>query len=221
MWPGANGLVNWAEQRADSSYAALLLGALPIWTALIDAVWRRQRVSWRLIAFLAIGFAGIGLLTIPKLLTSEGANLASILMLIAAPISWAVGSLLQLHRPVSVSPLVSSAYLHLMGGAGFVLLFFVTREPWPVPTAQAWAAVGYLTIVGSIVGFTSYVQALHLLPTSIAMTYAYVNPVVAVILGWIMLREGVSLVMVAGMALTLVGVWGVFRERYRKSPASS
>ncbi len=221
MWPGANGLVNWAEQRADSSYAALLLGALPIWTALIDAVWRRQRVSWRLIAFLAIGFAGIGLLTIPKLLTSEGANLASILMLIAAPISWAVGSLLQLHRPVSVSPLVSSAYLHLMGGVGFVLLFFITCEPWPVPTAQAWAAVGYLTLIGSIVGFTSYVQALHLLPTSIAMTYAYVNPVVAVILGWMMLREGVSLVMVAGMALTLIGVWGVFRERYRKSPASS
>ena len=61
MWPGANGLVNWAEQRADSSYAALLLGALPIWTALIDSVWRRQRLSGRLLAFLAIGFAGIGL----------------------------------------------------------------------------------------------------------------------------------------------------------------
>jgi len=220
MWPGANGLVNWAEQRTDSSYAALLVGALPIWTALIDSVWRRQRISWRLMGFLVIGFAGIGLLTVPQLMDAEGADLVSILMLIDAPISWAVGSLLQLHRPVSVAPLVSSAYLHLMGGMGFALLFFIMREPWPAPTAQAWAALGYLTIAGSIVAFTSYVQVLHLLPTNIAMTYAYVNPVVAVILGWIMLREGVSLVVLAGMGLILLSVWGVFRERYKTQSAS-
>jgi drug/metabolite transporter (DMT)-like permease len=78
----------------------------------------------------------------------------------------------------------------------------------------------YLIIAGSILGFTSYVQTLHLLPTHIAMTYAYVNPVVAVILGWIILREDLSLIVVAGMGLILVGVWGVFRERYRRAPLS-
>jgi drug/metabolite transporter (DMT)-like permease len=218
MWPGANGLVNWAEQRADSSYAALLVGALPIWSALIDSLWRRQRPSLRLIVFLVIGFAGIGLLTVPKLLAAEGADLITVLMLIAAPITWSIGSLLQIHRPVSVSPLVSSAYLHLMGCVGFLVLFFVTREPWPVPTAQAWGALSYLIIAGSIVAFTAYVQTLHLLPTHIAMTYAYVNPVVAVILGWIILREDFSLIVVAGMGLILLGVWGVFRERYRRAP---
>ena len=219
MWPGANGLVNWAEQRADSSYAALLVGALPIWTALIDALWRRQRPSWRLLVFLVIGFAGIGLLTVPKLLAAEGADLVTVLMLIAAPITWAIGSLLQIHRPVSVSPLASSAYLHLLGGVGFAVLFLVTREPWPTPTAQAWGALAYLTIAGSIVAFTAYVQALHLLPTNIAMTYAYVNPAIAVILGWMMLREGVSFIVLAGMSLILLGVWGVFRERYHRKPA--
>ncbi len=220
MWPGANGLVNWAEQRADSSYAALLVGALPIWTALIDSLWRRQRPSWQLLAFLVIGFAGIGLLTVPQLLVAEGADLATILMLIAAPITWSVGTLLQIHRPVAVSPLVSSAYLHLLGGVGFVFLFFVTREPWPAPTAEAWGALTYLVIAGSIIGFTAYVQTLHLLPTHIAMTYAYVNPVVAVILGWMMLREDVSLIVLAGMGLILLGVWGVFRERYRPPPVN-
>ena len=215
MWPGANGLVNWAEQRADSSYAALLVGALPIWTALIDSVWRRQRPSWRLLAFLAIGLAGIGLLTVPKLLVAEGADLATILMLIAAPITWSIGSLLQIHRPVAVSPLISSAYLHLLGSVGFVFLFLVTREPWPTPTAEAWGALTYLIIAGSIVAFTAYVQTLHLLPTHIAMTFAYVNPVVAVILGWIILREDVSFIVLAGMGLILIGVWGVFREKFR------
>ncbi|MFC2095508.1 EamA family transporter [Candidatus Bipolaricaulota bacterium] len=220
MWPGANGLVNWAEQRADSSYAALLVGAIPIWTALIDSLWRRQRPSWRLLVFLAIGFVGIGLLTVPKLMVAEGAGLATILMLIAAPISWAIGSLLQIHRPVSVPPLVSSAYLHLLGGVGFAVLFFVTREPWPTPTAEAWGALTYLILAGSIVAFTAYVQTLHLLPTHIAMTYAYVNPVVAVMLGWTILREDVSLIVLAGMGLILLGVWGVFRERYRGQSTS-
>ena len=220
MWPGANGLVNWAEQRADSSYAALLVGAIPIWTALIDSVWRRQRLSWRLLAFLVVGFAGIGLLTVPKLLVAEGADLVTILMLIAAPITWSIGSLLQIHRPVAVSPVVSSAYLHLLGGVGFVLLFFVTREPWPTPNAEAWGALTYLIIAGSIIGFTAFVQTLHLLPTHIAMTYAYVNPIVAVILGWIILREDASPIVLVGMGLILFGVWGIFREKYHLTPVN-
>lgn len=220
MWPGANGLVNWAEQRADSSYAALLLGALPIWTAVIDSLWRRQRPSWRLLAFLVVGFAGIGLLAVPRLLAAEGADLVTILMLIAAPITWSIGSLLQIHRPVAVSPLISSAYLHLLGGVGFVFLFLVTREPWPTPTSEAWGALTYLIIAGSIIAFTAYVQTLRLLPTHIAMTYAYVNPVVAVILGWLILREDVSPIVLAGMGLVLFGVWGVFQEKYRSPPVN-
>ena len=216
MWPAANGLVNWAEQRADSSYAALLVGAIPIWTALIDALWRRQRMSWRLLAFLFIGFAGVGLLAIPRLLVAEGADLVTILMLIAAPICWSVGTLLQVHRPMTVSPLVSSAYLHLMGAIGFIILFFVTREPWPTPTPEAWGALVYLIVAGSIIAFTAYVRTLSLLPTSIAMTFAYVNPVVAVILGWIVLRESVSATVLAGMSLILIGIWGIFRERFKK-----
>jgi len=214
MWPGANGLVNWAEQRADSSYAALLVAAVPIWSAVIDAIWRRQRPSWRLLLYLSIGFAGIGLLSVPKLLVAERADLVTILMLIAAPITWAFGSMLQIRRPVAVSPLVSSAYLHLLGSAGFAVVFLVTGEPWPAPSVEAWGALAYLTVAGSVIAFTAYVRALHLLPTHIAMTYAYVNPVVAVILGWLILREGASLSVISGMGLVLVGVWGVFREEH-------
>jgi len=215
MWPGANGLVNWAEQRADSSYAALLVGALPIWTAVIDAAWRRQRPTLRLLAFLLAGFAGVALLTVPRLAVAEGADFVTIFMLMVAPITWAVGSLLQIHRPVTVQPVVSAAYLHLFGGLGFVLLFLATGEPMPTPTWQAWIACGYLIVFGSIGAFTAFVRTLRLLPTPIAMTYAYVNPVVAVILGWLLLREPVSSIILAGMALILFGVWGIFHERAR------
>ena len=106
-------------------------------------------------------------------------------------------SLLQIHQPVTVSPLVTSGYLHLLGGAGFVFFFVATREPWPTPTAEAWGALAYLIIAGSIIAFTAYVRTLHLLPTHIAMTYAYVNPVVTVILGWIFLRESFSVAVLA------------------------
>jgi len=215
MWPGANGLVNWAEQRADSSYAALLVGAMPIWTVVIEAILDRRWPSWRLSLSLLVGFVGLGLLTAPKLATAGGADVLTIIMLLVAPITWAVGSILQLRRPVRTSPLVSAAYLHLFGGLGFLALFLLTREPLPSPSAAAWGALAYLIVAGSIGAFTSFVRTLHLLPLSVVMTYPYVNPAIAVALGWILLRESVTPPILGGMALILVGVYGVFREKYQ------
>lgn len=218
MWPGANGLVNWAEQRADSSYAALLVGSLPIWTAVIESILDRRRPSWHLALSLLVGFVGLGLLTAPRLVEAGGIDILSVLALLVAPITWSVGSILQLRRPVGVPPLVSAAYLHLFGGIGFAALFFATGEPWPTPSLEGWGALGYLIVAGSILAFTSYVRALRLLPASVAMTYAYVNPVIAVILGALVLQEPVTPAVLGGMGLVLVGVWGVFRERFTERP---
>jgi len=220
MWLGGNGLVNWAEQRADSGYAALLVGSIPIWAATMEAFLNRRRPSWWLVGSLLVGFAGLGLLTAPRLVDAGRADALSILALLAAPVAWSAGSLLQLRRPVGVTPLVGAAYLHLFGAAGFVVLFFAAREPIPMPTAEAWAALAYLIVAGSIISFTSYIRALRLLPTSVAMTYAYVNPVIAVILGAILLDEPITPPILAGMALILLGVWGVFRERRRTAVES-
>jgi drug/metabolite transporter (DMT)-like permease len=132
--------------------------------------------------------------------------------------------MLQLRRPVGVTPLVGAGYLHLFGAGGFVLLALLAREPLPSPTIEAWGALGYLIVAGSIVSFTSYIRALHALPTSVAMTYAYVNPVIAVILGAMLLREPLTPPILGGMALILIGVWGVFREQFgrrRSGPAGA
>ncbi len=217
LWTGTNGLVMWAEQHAHSGYAALLMGAIPIWTAVIASFLDRRAPTGLLVVSLAIGFAGLGLLTAPVLKVGTRADWSAVIALLIAPICWASGSLLQQRKPVKVGLLVSAGYQQLFGGIGFVVLVLLFREPLPSPTLEAWGAWAFLLILGSLLGFTAYVQALRVLPTNIAVTYAYVNPVIAVVLGWLILREPITLWSLGGMVLVLVGVSGVFRERYRKA----
>jgi drug/metabolite transporter (DMT)-like permease len=213
LWLGGNGLVTFAEQRADSGLAALMVSASPIWAALIEAIIDRRLPSLQLAVALLVGFGGIALLTTPALMSGVRADTVAILALMGAPVTWAAGSVLQARRPVRHSPRTSSAYQMLFGAIGFALVIFLIREPLPTPTTEAWLAWLYLLVFGSLFAFTSYVIALRLLPTRIVMTYAYVNPVLAVVLGWIVLGEQITWWTVAGTALVLLGVAGVFRER--------
>ena len=213
LWVGGNGLVTWAEQFAHSGYAALLIGALPIWTAVIEAVIDRRLPSGRLAAALAIGFAGVGLLTLPELRMASGAYLVAVIALVIAPISWGMGAVLQGRKKPSASALVSASYQQMIGGVAFLLLSAAVGEPAPHPAPDAFWAWLYLVIVGGA-AFYSFVRAVQLLPTRVVMTYAYVNPVGAAILGAIVLDERITWWTVAGGALVLAGVAGVFRERY-------
>jgi len=115
---------------------------------------------------------------------------------------------------MSLSPDVSSGYQQIVGALGFIVLMFLVGDTMPEATGEAWLAWGYLVVVGSILGFTAFTQTLKLLPTSVAMTYAFVNPVIAVILGVIILGEDTTLWTFAGACLVLLGVAGVFRDRY-------
>ncbi len=213
LWIGGNGLVTFAETRAESGLAALLVSASPIWAAAIEAVIDRKLPSGQLILSLVIGFAGMAVLTAPTVMSGIHADTVAIVALIAAPVTWASGSVLQARKPVKLAPRVSSAYQMLFGAIGFALLIGLLKEPLPRPTGEAWIAWAYLVIIGSLFAFTAYVTALRLLPTRIVMTYAYVNPVLAVVLGHFVLGEQITLFTVAGSILVLLGVAGVFRER--------
>jgi drug/metabolite transporter (DMT)-like permease len=190
---------------------------MPIWAALIEAILDRRRPSWALVLSLVVGFAGVGLLTAPRLAVAGAADAWAILALLAAPFLWSIGSILQLRRPVGVTPLVSAGYLHMFGAVGFVATALLAREPLPTPTFEAWGALAYLVVAGSILSFTSYIRVLRMLPLSVAMTYAYVNPVIAVILGAFLLKEPITAPLLAGMALILLGVWGVFRDQFPRT----
>jgi len=221
LWVGGNGLVNWSEQRADSSLTALIIAATPIWVAIIESILDRKWPSLRMIAALMIGFLGIAVLSAPVLISGVRADFSSIVGLLLAGISWGSGSLLQSRRPVHLAPQVNSAYQHLIGSLGFIFMAWLLGEPRPTPAQDAWIALGYLIIFGSVISFTAYVTALKQLPTKIVMTYAYVNPAIAVFLGWIFLREPITLWTIGGAGLILIGVAGIFRERYHLKNSQS
>lgn len=216
LWIGGNGLVLWAEQRIDSGIAALIVASVPIWVAGVEAFLDQRLPSYRLILFLVIGLGGIALLSAPVWTSGITADVLGILLLFLASFSWGLGMILQSRRPVHLANGVSAGYQQLTGGFVFLILAIITGEPRPTPTPQAWMALGYLIVFGSLLAFTSFVTALQLLPTSIVITYAYVNPVIAVFLGWLLLDESISLWTLAGAALVLIGVGGVYRVRQRR-----
>jgi drug/metabolite transporter (DMT)-like permease len=211
LWLGGNGLVVWGEQRADSGYAALLVGSTPIWVALIESLLDRQVPTRLLLLSLAVGFGGLLVLAAPTLQGGTSADVPTLLALVGAPIAWGCGSILQSRRPLDLQPFASSAL------AGFGALILLAREPVPAPTVEAWWAWGYLVLVGSVLTFTSFIQALRLLPTSVVFTYAYVNPVGALLLGWLVLSESLTPWTIGGAALVLLGVAGVFRDRQTRA----
>ncbi|MCW5888132.1 MAG: EamA family transporter [Anaerolineales bacterium] len=217
LWMLGNGLVAFAEQRTASGLAALLLAATPIWTALIEAIWDRKLPSPRLFAALVIGFLGIVVLTLPSLTSGIHADVIAILLLQIASVAWSAGSVYQARNQLSLTPRVSSGYQMLFGAIGFALMMVLTNEPAPTPNQEAWLAWLYLVIFGTL-AFTAYVTALKLLPTRIVMTYAYINPVLAMLLGYFILHEPITIHTLVGSALVLLGVAGVFRDRRSHTP---
>ena len=218
MWVGGNGGVNWAEQRLESGLVALVIGTMPLWVAAIEAALDRRSPSPRLVVSLLCGFAGLAVLTAPRFEDGVSADAVGVAVVEAGTLSWGVGSILLSRRPVgSVRPAVVSGWQQGFGAIGFLLMVAATSEPAPHPTPTAGGAWVYLVVFGSLLAFTSYVQALRLLPTPVVMTYTYVNPAIAVLLGWAVLDERITPSTVAGMLLILVGVWGVFRDRRVRS----
>jgi drug/metabolite transporter (DMT)-like permease len=213
LWIGGNGMVTWAEHHANSGYAALILGSTPIWPVIMEAIIDREPPSALLVLSLVVGFIGLAVLVRPVLEHGIPADVASTVALLIAAVSWSGGSLLLQRSPPQCSPLVISGYQQVFGGLGLAAAMVLTGEPWPQPSPSAWVGWGYLVTVGSLISFTSYVIAVRTLPIAVVTTYAYVNPAIAVLLGWSVLGEQITPGTLIGMALILAGVAGVFRQR--------
>ena len=213
MWIGGNALVMIAERHVDSGTAALLVGTIPLWMTVIDAIWDRHRPGLLLIVSMLLGFSGLTVLTLPLLRHGTHADIVSAALLLIAPLSWAFGSVIQARRPMSLSPTGSAAALQWAAAVLFFLLALIARDPFPSPTPKALAAAAYLAIMGGVVAFTAYLVALKLLPTATVSTYAYANPVIAVFLGFLILDETITIYTVTGSALILLGIFGVFQSK--------
>jgi drug/metabolite transporter (DMT)-like permease len=220
LWLGGNGMVTWAEHHADSGYAALILGTTPIWAVILEAILDREVPSFLLILSLLVGFAGMGVLVWPVLQKGVSADLASTVALLIAAVLWPAGSLMLQRSPPKSTAVVVAAYQQFFGGLGLALAVWATGEPWPAPSASAWIGWAYLVVAGSMISFTSYVIAVRTLPITVVTTYAYVNPVIAVLLGRVVLDERITSSTLIGMVLILAGVAGVFHRRSGRLQAS-
>jgi drug/metabolite transporter (DMT)-like permease len=216
LWVGGNGAVNWAEQRIDSGLAALIVGTMPIWVALMESLIDRRRPSLLLSVSLVVGFGGLVVLTYPMLEDGLRSDVVGVIAVVFAAISWGFGSILVNRRRLVLDPIVISGWQQLTGGIGFAALALMVSEPAPQPTPEAWAAWAYLVVFGSLLAYTCFVYALKLLPTTVVMTYAYVNPVIAVFLGWIILSEPITAFTFVGMVLIVAGVYGVFHDKGKR-----
>lgn len=189
-----NGGIVWAQQTVETGLAALLIASVPLWIAVLDRVFFGRRLSWPALLGLALGFGGIALLV--DLDGGGGVEPVGALVLIGAALSWATGSLLSRGATLPARPLVGTAMQMLCGGAALAAAGLVAGEAADVDpgafSARSLGGLAYLIVFGSLVAFSAYVWLLRTARTSIVATYAYVNPVVAVLLGWAVLGEHVT-----------------------------
>jgi drug/metabolite transporter (DMT)-like permease len=226
IFVGDYGLVFWAERRVTSGTAAIMLATIPMFMALSEIlILGTQRLTVRLAVALLVGIGGVAVLVSHTLSFGEGAiDTSGAVALLIAALSWSVASVLSRKLPLPASKPVSSAAQMLCGGVLLSLTAGALGEfrgfhPQAVSRA-AWAALAYLVVAGSIVAFTAYVWLLHHESPTRVGTYAYVNPVVAVALGYFLGGETVGPRTLLGTLLVLVSVVVITTTPARKRAAT-
>ena len=211
---GGNGLVTVAEQEVPSGLAALIIGSVPLWVVLLRAL-HGERVPRVTYAGVAVGFGGLAVLVLPADRPGDAA-LWGLLLLVVASISWASGSFYSKRLPLPENAFASTAFQMIFGGLAMVAAGFAVGEAGEVDlsafSTDSLLAFVYLIVFGSLLAFTAYVWLLDNVPISTVATYAYVNPVIAVILGWAILSEEVTLTVLAGAIAIVLSVAAVVRR---------
>jgi len=206
---GGNTMVVWAEQFTPSGMASLFVVTVALWMALFDALvpGGTGRLSWQVVTGLLLGLVGTAVLVEADPRALLTADLRGPIALTGASASWAFGSVLYKREHPEAGPYVGAAIEMIAGGVVVLLLGLSVGEAGHLQfTARGLGALAYLVVFGSIVGYTAYAYALHHAPATIVGTYAYVNPLIAVLLGWLLLSEGVGPRTFVAMALILGAV---------------
>jgi drug/metabolite transporter (DMT)-like permease len=211
---GGNGLVTVAEQEVPSGLTALIIGAVPLWVVLMRRA-EGDRVPTATLAGVALGFTGLAILVLPGDRPGD-APLWGLLLVVTASVSWAAGSFYSKRMDLPGDAFVSTAWQMMLGGWGMILAGLVVGEAGELDvsefSARSLAAFGYLIVFGGLLAFTAYTWLLKNAPISTVTTYAYVNPVIAVALGAVILSEEVTLTIVAGTVAIVLSVATVVRR---------
>jgi drug/metabolite transporter (DMT)-like permease len=204
---GGNGLVVLAETSIPSGLAALLIAVVPAWVVVLRRA-SGERPGLGAYAGVALGLAGLAVLTLPGL--SGDVRITGVLTVIAATVMWSVGSFSSSRIPMPADPFAASAYEMVAGGIGCALVALGRGEHHGFVlgdvSTRSWVALAYLVVFGSLLAFTAYAWLLHTAPLSLVATYAYVNPVVAVLLGALVLGERLTWPIAVGGTVVVAGV---------------
>ena len=204
---GGNGLVSWGEQFISSGLAALLVATVPLWMVVLSHFFGDEKLTWPVVVGVVIGLIGVAVLARPS---GTGNGIVGVVAVLLAAILWASGSVYARHAPLPQRPLVATSLEMLCGAAVLAVAAVVTGELGQVHLAalstRSVLALAYLVVFGSIVAFTSYVWLLKTSRPSIVGTYAYVNPAVAVVLGFLILAEPLTLRIIIGGGIIIVAV---------------
>lgn len=219
-----NGAVIWAETSLASSLVAVLVSSAPIWFVVLDKPkWHENLTSRNTIIGLIVGFIGVILLFSEQTSKAVGAGnshqVIGLIVLIIGAMAWAGGSLYSKYKSTSKSATVNTAWQMMAAGIAFLPSSFINNE-WSsfnvqAVTTSSWLSLIYLITMGSLAGFSAYVWLLQVRPATQVSTYAYVNPVVAVLLGVLFANETMTTLQITGLAVILLSVLLINLAKYR------
>ncbi len=218
---GGNGLVVWAEQVLPSGITALLIGVSPLFFVLTEWAWPGGlRPTALTMVALLMGFAGVTWLAAPWENAAQGGlNLGRLAGVLASAAFWAFGSIYSRHQKHGADPFLASA-VQLLGGGGALLIAALVHGDFAQLnlagiSAHSWIAFAYLVTAGSLVGFSAFVWLMKHSTPALASTYAYVNPIVAVFLGWLVLGESIGPRTLVGSAIIVTAVAIITAQKSR------
>ncbi|MGQ0714979.1 MAG: EamA family transporter [Gemmatimonadaceae bacterium] len=220
-----NGAVTWSETRIPSGLAALLVASVALWMVLLEFLRRDgTRPTWKVIVGLVLGFGGLAVLVGPAALTgAEDVDVVASLVLVGASLSWAAGSVYSRVLPRPASAITAAGMQMLAGGVALYMAGIATGELGQVDlagiTTRSMLSVLYLIVFGSLIGYTAYAWLLRVCTPAAVATYAYVNPIVAMVLGWLIGGEAFGTRMVVAAAIILSGVALINRASSRPRAA--
>jgi drug/metabolite transporter (DMT)-like permease len=212
----SNGLSTWAMKYISSGLGAILGAIFPLWVVIILLIFKpTEKLSWRTVLGIVLGFAGVCIIFYDHLADFLNPGFSfGIMLLVASTISWALGTLYTKQQSVHFNPYFSLGLQMVISGIALYGAAFAKGEgvsllavPW-----QSWLAIAYLVVFGSVISFVAYLYALQKLPTAIVSLYAYLNPIVAVLLGYIIGNEKLTFFIGIGALVTIAGIYLVNRD---------
>ena len=218
---GGNGLVAVAEQDVPSGLAALVVASIPLWVVVLRRA-GGERIGGATFGWVALGFVGVALLMLPGE-RPEDAPVWGVLILVGAAFCWATGSYASGRLTLPADPLRSTAWQMVCGGGVMLLVALAAGEGGRADLGEvsldSALALGYLVVFGSLLAFTAYTWLLQHAPLSLISTYAYVNPVVAIFLGAVILEEELTPLVLVAAAVIVVSVAGTIRREAQRRVA--